>query len=382
MDVRGDGTAEIVNDVPVGLEKGLPNYWYPVLQAEELKTGKPYSFRVMDQDLVAWRDANDHPRIVVDRCPHRNAKLSLGHVLEGDLQCPLHGIRYNHQGQCVRIPWEPDLSPLLGKIKVTAYPTRELGGYIWAYLGDENRFPVPHLEDELPEELSNGEKFIWYRLPTDYWKTNWLVAIDGGDAYHAVMLHANSQAAPKKGETAGRAGKKNNVPMEDRRMEIVKTDHGARGIGVDALGNPINHGHLTNEKMLGDRFILPCITSNPIRPVPGEAPYTSRLWQYPIDEELTRVERYLCFRANSDEERAESLRLFEDVTLPRLQKIGEEDKMVAESQGDLISARSNETLFSPDADTVQVRRLIRKAFLSSRDGQRVDVESSSLVFPI
>jgi hypothetical protein len=134
--------------------------------------------------------------------------------------------------------------------------------------------------------------------------------------------------------------------------------------------------------MFGDRFILPCITSNPIRPVPGEAPYTSRLWQYPIDEELTRVERYLCFRANSDEERAESLRLFEDVTLPRLQKIGEEDKKVAESQGDLISARSNETLFSPDADTVQVRRLIRKAFLSSRDGQRVDVESSSLVFPI
>ena len=170
--------------------------------------------------------------------------------------------------------------------------------------------------------------------------------------------------------------------MEDRRIKIVQTDHGARGIGVDGFGKPINHGHLTNEKMLGDRFILPCVTSNPIRPVPGEAPYTSRLWQYPVDEELTRVERYLCFRANSDEERAGSSKLFEEVTLPRLQKIGEEDKIIAESQGNLVSARTNETLFSPDADTIRVRRLIRNAFMSSREGQRINVDSNSLVFPI
>ena len=182
MDMPDDSKAEIVNDVPVGLERGLPNYWYPVLQSDEVKSGQPWSFRVMGQNLVAWRDADAHPRIVLDRCPPRNAKLSLGLVIGGDLQCALHGIRFNHKGQCVRIPWEPDQTSLLGKIQVTAYTTRELGGYIWAYLGDENRFPAPRLEDELPEELSNSEKFICFRLPTDYWKTNWLVAIDGGDA--------------------------------------------------------------------------------------------------------------------------------------------------------------------------------------------------------
>ena len=49
---------EIVPDVPEGLELGLRNYWYPVLQSEEIPNGQ------------AWG--------LADRCPHRDAKLSAG----------------------------------------------------------------------------------------------------------------------------------------------------------------------------------------------------------------------------------------------------------------------------------------------------------------
>ena len=165
-------------------------------------------------------------------------------------------------------------------------------------------------------------------------------------------------------------------------MKLIQTEHGIRSIAVDGSGEPIHHGHLTNVKLRGDRFILPCISSNPIRPVPGVEPYTSRLWQYPVDENLTRVERYLCFRAETDEESARATQVFNDVALPRLEKVGAEDKMVAESQGSLLNARGNETVFSPDADTVKLRQLIRDAYLSQQIDQRLDVQSRSLVFPV
>ena len=55
---------------------------------------------------------------------------------------------------------------------------------------------------------------------------------------------------------------------------------------------------------------------------------------------------------------------------------------IAESQGDLLNARSNETLLAPDADTVQLRRVIKDAFVGSLDGRRTGIESASLAFPI
>ena len=337
---------EIVRDVPHGLERGLPNYWYPVLQTEEVPKEAPVDFQAMGHKLVAWRNKGGEPQIVADRCPHRNAMLSLGHILEGALQCPLHGLRFDGNGTCIRIPWEADDSPVLDRASITHYPARELGGYIWAYLGDSERFSPPPLEDEVPEELSDPDNFLIFRLPTEIWATNWLVAIDGGDAYHAVMLHADSQAVSTDKKWDGGETTKANVPMADRRTKIVETEHGIRGIAVDGAGEPIHHGHLTNQKMRGDRFILPCLTSNPIRPAPGAEIYTSRLWQFPVDDSLTRVERFLTFRARNTKERDRATKVFRDVALPRLQKIAAEDKMVAESQGNLINARQSEILFS------------------------------------
>ena len=116
----------------------------------------------------------------------------------------------------------------------------------------------------------------------------------------------------------------------------------------------------------------------------GKPPWwdTARLWQYPVDENLTRIERFLSFRADNEEERERATRIFNDVALPRLEKVGAEDKMVAESQGDLLNARTEETLFSPDVDMVKQRRQMRDAFLAQRDGARTDVRPGALVFPV
>jgi len=174
--------------LPAGLPMGLRNYWYPVLQSEELAAGKAHSFTVLGEELVAWRGRDGSPQVLHDRCPHRSINLSVGRIFDGELQCILHGMRFNGEGQCVMVPWEENDEPKAHWPTVNAYPARELGGYIWTYLGDTEKFPPPPLEQEVPEELTKPDEFIWFRLPTEVWNCNWLLAIDGSDAFHTMWL--------------------------------------------------------------------------------------------------------------------------------------------------------------------------------------------------
>src|SRR4030088_553237 len=86
---------DVAPNLPAGLPLGLRNYWYPVLQSEELPAGRPVGFKVLGENLAAWRDAAGRPSVVRDRCPHRSMKLSVGRVLDGELQCSLHGLRFD-----------------------------------------------------------------------------------------------------------------------------------------------------------------------------------------------------------------------------------------------------------------------------------------------
>ena len=231
----------------------------------------------------------------------------------------------------------------------------------------------------MPEELSKPDDFIWFRLPTEIWDANWLLTVDGGDAYHAVTLHAASQSA--RGE-AWKGGKlvESGVSLADRRVKIVETPHGIRGVSVDRAGKPIHHGHLTAE-IRGERVALPGIHSNPISPAPGAEPYTARLWQFPLDAERTWVVRFLSWRAGSEDERARARQIYADIALPRLQRVAEEDARISAGL-DLVEARSDEFLFEPDMDVVRMRRRIGDAFLSQLDGKRIPLAPAAMVFPV
>ena len=371
------GVKEIVPDVPEGLEFGLRNYWYPILQTEELLDGKPVGMTVLGEDIAVWRGSEGRPNVVSGHCPHRNAKLSIGRVLGGNLQCLFHGLRFNGDGQCVLIPWESQDSKLRNELSVQSYQAEELGGYVWAYLGDADKFPPPPLIDEVPEELTDEDKFVWFKVPTEIWNANWLLTLDGQDAYHVVTLHAQTQAVPL---SDGVDSIVDPVPLVDRRVKIVETSYGIRAIATDLEGNALDQGHFTNVK--GDRFALPCLSTNPIRPRPGLDPYIVRVWQIPIDDQSTQVARFLSFRAKSTADRDRMEQFFHEVALPRGSQVSAEDALIAEAQGTLIDARANEYLFNEDMETVKLRRLLKKAFLEQRDGRRMGIAASALAFPV
>ena len=258
--MKNSAVQEIVPDVPEGLETGLRNYWYPILPSDELGGDAPVGVKVLGEELALWRDAAGAVCVVHGRCPHRNAELSIGRVLDGQLQCLFHGLRFDGQGRCALIPWEPEDSKLRGEISIRSYPAEELGGFVWVYIGDAQAFPPPLLAAEVPVELLDEEHFITFGFPTEIWDANWLLALDGQDAYHSVTLHAGSQSvAAADGEPV--------VPLAERRVKIVDTSYGIRAISADAQGNPIGQGHFTDVK--GDRFILPCLSTNPVQPRSG-----------------------------------------------------------------------------------------------------------------
>ena len=251
---------EIARHVPMGLELGLRNYWYPVLQSEELPSAKPVGFKVLGESFVAWRDRDENPQILRNKCPHRGALLSAGRVLAGDLQCAWHGLRFNGQGRCTMIPWEPDDSKVLKQIAVGAWPAEELGGYVWAYIGDVDKFPAPPLRDSVPEELLHPEIYMSFRMPTVVWKANWLQCLDGSDGFHAVMLHSDSQAVGNDDWKGGQP-RKPSVPLEKRRMKILKTSQGERGVALDLEGQPIHYGHFL-DGWKGERWTSPMPAHN------------------------------------------------------------------------------------------------------------------------
>lgn len=119
-------------------------WWWP-LALDEALGGEPLAVRLLGQSLVLWRNAQGQPVLMVDRCPHRGARLSQGRIRDQAIECPYHGWRFDQQGSCKLIPATPHFQPP-GSYKVCRYPVMEMHGLIWGALGDAT-FAPPTLHD-------------------------------------------------------------------------------------------------------------------------------------------------------------------------------------------------------------------------------------------
>src|SRR3954452_5119983 len=115
-------------------------YWIPALMSSELqRDAAPTRLMLLGEQLIAFRDSSGRVGVMDHRCPHRCASLFLGRNEHDGLRCIYHGWKYDVSGQCVDQMNEP--ASFAAKVRVTAYPTVELGGLIWAYLGPLNKQP-------------------------------------------------------------------------------------------------------------------------------------------------------------------------------------------------------------------------------------------------
>jgi len=127
------------------------HHWHPVAASEAL-ADLPLAAELLGQALVLWRDAQGQPHAWADRCPHRGARLSLGRVCRGHLECPYHGWQFAPSTQCVRVPALPDFVPPATH-RAHAYAACEAYGLVWVRLAPQADTPLPAFTPEADVQL-------------------------------------------------------------------------------------------------------------------------------------------------------------------------------------------------------------------------------------
>lgn len=174
-------------------------WWWPVALEGEASAA-PLALRLLGEALVLWRDATGQPVLQQDRCPHRGARLSMGRVCQGQLQCPYHGWRFDAAGRCVSVPALPDFVPPASS-SVRTWPLRSAHGLLWTTSGDAAQARLPDLAASLPgrrlvfgpfDVATSAARAVENFLDTAHFATvheGWL-----GEASHPEVPHHEVQA--------------------------------------------------------------------------------------------------------------------------------------------------------------------------------------------
>jgi vanillate O-demethylase monooxygenase subunit len=118
------------------------NAWYAAASPDEINEGM-VARTFLNEPVVLYRDPGGRPVALTDRCPHRFAPLSKGKLVEGTVQCPYHGLRFDTTGKCVHNYH----GPIPKAATVRAYPLIERYGMVWIWMGDPERADEAMLPD-------------------------------------------------------------------------------------------------------------------------------------------------------------------------------------------------------------------------------------------
>lgn len=361
----------------------MRRYWVPATQSANLVAGgEPKRVRLFGENLVAFRGSDGRVGLVDEYCPHRGASLALARNEDCALTCLYHGWRVAADGRLMATPTEPDDSSFKDRIRHIAYPVRESGGLVWAYLGPAEHMPEP-------------PTYEWSDLPTDQimfiqvrQECNWAQCLEGAiDSAHSNYLHQSQivgEAAIKNtdGESNYQRDGILGRPSNDGKpkIEIENTDFGFR---YAAIRRPINEP----DKY---RYVR---TSLFIAPIFAMFPAPKR-WGHmqafvPMDDTHTMM-YYIRYKVDgqpiSDEERESHLKragarmgidIHEDFTKTRgawnnwlqdreamangdftgILGVQNQDMAVQESMGPIFD-RTREHLATTDVAVIRMRRLM------------------------
>lgn len=110
----------------------LRNAWYVAGWDHEIgRTLVPV--RMLDEALVLYRMADGRVAALEDACPHRKLPLSMGRLKGDQVECGYHGLTFDAQGVCTRVPGAERIPH---RACVRSYPVEERYGMVWVWMGD------------------------------------------------------------------------------------------------------------------------------------------------------------------------------------------------------------------------------------------------------
>lgn len=197
------------------LGSALRHYWVPALLSEEIpdSPSAPVRVRLLGEDLIAFRSADGTVGLLAEHCIHRGVSLWTGRVDETGIQCVYHGWTFDSSGNCVVNPTCPALA-FDERVRQPAYPTAEVGGLVFAYLGEGTPPPLP---DMGWLQVPDTARFVSKRFHT----CHWLQALEADiDSAHVAYLHREDVVA------AGTPHAQSMLEQTDPSFEIEPSDAG------------------------------------------------------------------------------------------------------------------------------------------------------------
>jgi phthalate 4,5-dioxygenase oxygenase subunit len=187
--------------------------------------------------------------VMDEYCPHRRVSLVFGRNEDCGLRCLYHGWKMDVEGNVLEMVSEPAASGMAQKVKHLAYPVKEWGGFVWAYMGPKETQP----EFEPPAWAPTADAKV--TIAKALIPCNWAQILEGAiDSAHSSSLHS-SDMVPARVEGAEATDTNWLRPSTDKapRMQV---ERGAYGFRYAAIRRPIKNA-AANDYIRSTVFVAP-----------------------------------------------------------------------------------------------------------------------------
>ena len=334
----------------------LRHFWWPVALSEEVRD-IPVPVKILGEELVLFRDLSGGLALLDRYCSHRRASLEYGRIERQGIRCAYHGWHYDCRGKILDRPAER--MKTAPNIRHPWYPTGELGGFVFAYLGPDGDRPPPLPRYDVlagngyrVAERGDGELGKAYNC-------NWLQGAENTtDTTHLAYLHGILDHCP-----------------------VFKAVEGEYGVNIYILMSGSHPGAVKVRKRC---TVLPSINRKSREPKAGrptrlETPVQQAIWIVPIDDTHCEEMRLTVYpeppkqksyhgpdveEARRRERKPYDRRLFGEVQgiVPL------EDKAMVESQGPIVD-REREHPGYGDRAILLLRKMIREGIADAANGK-------------
>lgn len=204
------------------------NTWQPVAIAAEIQRNRAYSIWFNHNPLVIFRAQDNQIKALDDLCPHRQAPLSQGKIIQGEIQCPYHGWQFNGEGVCTRVPGLQNSNCKSSLVK--AWALKEEIGLLWC-CDNKTDYQLPEFSPAMPLMKSQTLDYFFMqdKVQTDLFSLieNFL------DGFHTHFVHAG-------------------LIRQDKTRQTIQAEVKALADGIE-----VTYTGETNQNGLVSRFLEP-----------------------------------------------------------------------------------------------------------------------------
>ncbi len=163
---------------------GIWNTWYVAAHSGDLRD-QPIARTIMGISIVLYRKRDGTPAALQNACGHRLAPLSMGRIVDGNVQCPYHGAVFDESGRCVSFAGERDLPD---SCSVASYPVAECNGFVWIWPGDRAAADIA----AIPDLFARIDEPGWTSMDGQFlsFQSHYTLIVDNlFDATHGQFVH-------------------------------------------------------------------------------------------------------------------------------------------------------------------------------------------------